>query len=200
MAKIADLWEHHDWSSAEYAKQWAEGQDPKEREREEPFRLMTEVIPYPKDAPITILDLGSGPGALCKFLLGYFTNAKGVCHDGSDAMIKLGQRRLADFKDRVGHVQADFSHRGWSEKIGGSFEAVVSSIAIHNVRAYDTIQSIYSEAHSLLKPGGCFLNFDRMRPSLDDQLKWLREIGFDNVKCFWDSPKRALIGGFKKKN
>ena len=200
MAKIADLWEHHDWSSAEYAKRWAEGQDPKEAEREEPFRLMTEVIPYPKDAPIALLDLGSGPGALCQFLLGHFANAKAVCHDGSDEMIKLGQARMAELKNRVRHVQADFSHQGWSEKIGGPFEAVVSSIAIHNVRAYETIQSIYGEALSLLKPGGCFLNFDRMKPSRDEQLKWLRELGFENVQCFWQSPKRSLIGGFKKKS
>ena len=200
MAKIADLWEHHDWSSAEYAKRWAEGQDPKEAERAEPFRLMTEVIPYPKNAPIALLDLGSGPGALSKFLLGHFTHAKAVCHDGSDEMIKLGQTRMAELKDRVRHVQADFSHRGWSEKIGGSFEAVVSSIAIHNVRAYETIQAIYGEALSLLKPGGCFLNFDRMKPSRDEQLNWLKELGFENVQCFWDSPKRALIGGFKKQN
>ena len=199
MATIADLWEHHDWSSAEYAKQWAEGQDPKEAERAEPFRLMTEIIPHAKDAPITILDLGSGPGALCKFLLGHFSKAKAVCHDGSDAMITLGQTRLADLKDRVRHVQADFSSPGWSKKIDGPFEAVVSSIAIHNVRAYETIQAIYGEVLSLLKPGGCFLNFDRMRPSRDEQLQWLKELGFQNVQCFWDSPKRALIGGFRKK-
>lgn len=200
MAKIADLWEHHDWSSAEYVNRWAQGQDPKEAERKEPFRLMAVAIPYPKDASIALLDLGSGYGALCQFLLGYFPNAKAVCHDGSDEMIKLGESRMAGLKDRVRHVQADFSHRGWSEKIGGPFEAVVSSIAIHNVRAYETIQSIYGEAFSLVKPGGCFLNFDRMKPSLDEQLKWLREIGFDNVQSFWDDPKRALIGGFKKKS
>ncbi len=199
MAKIADLWEHHDWSSAEYAKRWAKGQDPKEAQRQEPFRLMTEVIPHPKDAAITILDLGSGPGALAKFLLGHFVNAKGVCHDGSDEMIKLGQTRLAELKNRVSHVQADFSHPGWSKKIGGSFEAVVSSIAIHNVRAYETIQSIYGEALLLLKPGGCFLNFDRMKPNTEEQLKWLEAAGFENVQCFWESPKRSLIGGFKKK-
>jgi hypothetical protein len=115
-------------------------------------------------------------------------------------MIKLGQARMAGLEDRVSHVQADFSHGGWSAKIGGSFEAVVSSIAIHNVRAYETIQSIYGESFSLLKPGGCFLNFDRMKPSRDEQLEWLRAIGFENVQCFWYSPKRALIGGFKKKN
>jgi hypothetical protein len=68
------------------------------------------------------------------------------------------------------------------------------------VRAYETIQSIYGETLSLLKPGGCFLNFDRMKPSRDEQLKWLRELGYENVQCFWDSPKRALIGGFKKKS
>jgi hypothetical protein len=50
-----------------------------------------------------------------------------------------------------------------------------------------------------VKPGGCFLNFDRMTPSLKDQIKWLRDAGFENVKAFWDGGRRALVGGFKEK-
>jgi hypothetical protein len=74
----------------------------------------------------------------------------------------------------------------------------VSSIAIHNVRSPDIIRAIYGETFSLVKAGGCFLNFDRMTPSLEEQMKWLREAGYENVKSFWDSGRRALLGGFKK--
>jgi hypothetical protein len=38
----------------------------------------------------------------------------------------------------------------------GSFDAVVSSIAIHNVRQHEIIRSIYGETVTLLKAGGCF--------------------------------------------
>jgi len=81
--------------------------------------------------------------------------------------------------------------------VDGPFEAAVSSIAIHNVRSHDTIRSIYGEIFSLVAAGGCFLNFDRMTPSMNEQLKWLREAGFKNVRCFRHSGRRALIGGFK---
>ena len=80
----------------------------------------------------------------------------------------------------------------------GPFDAVVSSIAIHNVRSPETIRSIYDEAFSLVKYGGCFLNFDRMTPSQKDQLAWLKEAGFSHVKCFWDGGRRALVGGYKE--
>ena len=45
--------------------------------------------------------------------------------------------------------------------------------------------------------GGCFLNFDRMTPSLHEQLKWLRDAGFVDVKCLWHDGRGALVAGFK---
>jgi hypothetical protein len=113
-------------------------------------------------------------------------------------MAELGRKRMAALKKRVKYVLSDLSKPGWSTKIDGPFEAVVSSIAIHNVRSHDIIRSIYGEIFSLVRPGGCFLNFDRMTPSLDQQLKWLRDAGFDSAKCFWDGGRRALLGGFRQ--
>jgi hypothetical protein len=37
-----------------------------------------------------------------------------------------------------------------------------------------------------------------MTPSVHEQLKWLRDAGFENVQRFWDGGKRAIVGGFKK--
>ena len=75
------------------------------------------------------------------------------------------------FKGRVKFIQSDLSKPGWSKKLKGPFDAVVSSIAIHNVREHATIRSIYGETFDLLNPGGCFLNLDRMRPSVNEQLE-----------------------------
>ena len=60
-------------------------------------------------------------------------------------MAKLGRKRMKDLKGRVKYVLCDFSKPGWSRKIKGPFDAVVSSIAIHNVRSPDIIRAIYSE-------------------------------------------------------
>jgi len=198
MAKLLDPWDHHDWSSRKYVSQWAERQDDREVDREETFRLMAKILPYDKQDPFDILDLGAGYGALAQFLLHHFSNAKAVCQDGSTEMAKLGRARMKPLKKRCTYILSDFSKPGWSRKIKGSFDAVVSSIAIHNVRSPDIIRSIYAETFSLVKTGGCFLNFDRMTPSRDEQLSWLKEAGFADVKCFWDGGRRAVVGGNRK--
>ena len=72
MAKISDPLGHHDWESSDYVSRWAERQDEREVDRQEPFRVMAETIPYEKKAAIKILDLGAGYGALTQFLLQHF--------------------------------------------------------------------------------------------------------------------------------
>lgn len=198
MAKIADPWDHHDWDSTAYVTDWATRQDQRESERREIFQLIARTLPYKKSAPIRILDLGAGYGALSRFLLGSFPNATAVCQDGSEAMAKLGRKRMARLRGRFKYALSDLSKPGWSRKLKGPFDAVVSSIAIHNVRSHDAIRAIYRETFPLLKKDGCFLNFDRMTPSLKEQIKWLKAAGFENVECFWDGGRRAIVGGFRK--
>jgi tRNA (cmo5U34)-methyltransferase len=197
MAKLADPWGHHDWESADYVSQWAERQKGRESDRQEAFAALAAALPFKKDAAIKILDVGAGYGGLAMYLLARFPNATAVCQDGSQAMADLGRERMKVFAGRVGYVIADFSAPGWSRKMTDRFETAVSSIAIHNVRDTQTIQRIYADIFPLVKPGGCFLNFDRMRPSLEEQLEYLKKAGFDGVKCFWQGEKRAVIGGFR---
>lgn len=106
-------------------------------------------------------------------------------------------KRMKDLEGRFAYVICDFSKPGWSKKLTGPFEAIVSSIAIHNVSSPKIIRAIYEEIFLLITAGGCFLNFDRVHSALEDQLKWLRGAGFKNVNCFWKSDRRAVFGGFK---
>jgi cyclopropane fatty-acyl-phospholipid synthase-like methyltransferase len=197
MAKLTDPWDHHDWSSKEYVFAWAERQDEREVDREEIFRLIARTLSEDPRAALTILDLGAGYGAVAQFLLEHFPNAQAVCQDGSAEMAKLGRKRMDHLKGRFDYILCDFSKPGWSRKIKGPFDAVVSAIAIHNVRSPEIIQSIYRETFSLIKTCGCFLNLDRMTPSQEGQLTWLKQAGFSNVRCFWDGGRRALVGGYK---
>ncbi len=190
--------DNHDWTSSEYVSHWAEGQDRKEALRQEAFRVMAQTIPFDKGLPIKILDVGAGYGALTQFLLNHFSNGTAVCQDGSQEMAKLGHERMAAYEGRFTYIQCDFSKIGWSRNITGPFEAVVSAIAIHNVRDPKVMQSIYEEILPLLKNGGCFLNFDRPRPPFEEQLMWLRQAGYVDVDCFWKDETRGVFGGFKR--
>lgn len=188
----------HDWDSAEYVSNWAKDQDRKEADRQKPFSLLADTVPYDKTEPITILDLGAGYGALTRFLLERFPNATAVCQDGSEQMANLGRERMKDLSGRFAYVITDFGRHGWSKLVPGPFEAIVSSIAIHNVGSPNIIRGIYEDAYPLVKPGGCFLNFDRHHPPIEEQMKWLRGAGFKDVRRFWQDPNRALFGGFKE--
>jgi len=198
MAKLVDPWDHHDWSSQQYVNQWAEGQDKREVEREEIFRLIARTLSDKSHAALTILDLGAGYGALTQFLLKHFPNSTALCQDGSEEMAKLGRERMEHLTGRFDYVLCDFSKPGWRQKIKGTFDAVVSAIAIHNVRSPEIIKSIYAETFLLVKTGGLFLNFDRMTPSKEDQLAWLQDAGFRDVRCLWDGGRRALVGGYRR--
>jgi len=187
----------HNWTSSEYVSKWAKGQDPKEIKRQEAFSLLADTIPYEKSAPIKILDMGAGYGALTKFLLERFPNATAICQDGSEEMAKLGRERMKHLTGRFEYVLCDFGKHGWSKLVPGPFEAIVSSIAIHNVGSPNNIRGIYEDTYTLVKPGGCFLNFDRPRPPWEDQMQWLRGAGFKDVRNFWHDADRAVFGGFK---
>ena len=197
MVKIVDPWDHHDWSSQQYVNQWAQGQDKREVEREEIFRLIARTLSEDPQAHLKILDLGAGYGALTQFLLTHFPKASALCQDGSEEMAKLGRQRMEHLTERFDYVLCDFSKPGWRQKIDGSFDAVVSAIAIHNVRSPEIIKSIYEETYLLVKSGGSFLNFDRMTPSKEDQLAWLQEAGFSHVQCLWDGGRRALVSAYR---
>ena len=188
----------HDWHSSEYVSSWAEKQDRQESDRQQQFRLLAEAIQYDKTLPIKILDVGADYGALTQFLLKYFSNATAVCQDGSEEMIVLGRQRMADLTGRFDYILCDFSRHGWSQLITGPFEAVVSSIAIHNVGSPNIIRGSYDDILPLVKSGGCFLNYDLTLVPLEDQLKWLTQAGFEAVSVIWKDEKRALFGGFKK--
>ncbi len=155
----------HDWHSKEYVEEWAKRQDKAETGRAEQFQIVADILPFGKNDSFTFLDIGAGYGALTLFLLKKFPKAKAVCQDGSEQMAKLGAVRMSKFKSRVNYALSDFSKPGWSKVLHGPFDAVVSSIAIHNVGDPNIIQAIYEDTYPLVKQSGCFINADLIFPS-----------------------------------
>ncbi len=60
------------------------------------------------------------------------------------------------------------------------------------MRVPDTIKDIYREVFPLVRPGGSFLNLDRVVPSIGKQIRWLISAGLEDADCYWKGTRRAL--------
>ncbi len=152
--------DHHDWHSPEYVDDWVRRSREDDARRTRRFQLMADLVPFPRDAAIRILDVGAGYGPVTGFMLESFPNARVVAHDYSGEMLRHARAILAPFGDRVTFHTADLLSDDWAKECEGPYEAVVSSIAIHNLQSAPRIRQLYAEICSLVRDGGCFLNID----------------------------------------
>lgn len=152
--------DRHDWHSAHYVQEWVSRSLADDDRRAPRFRLMADLIPFPAGAAIRILDVGAGYGALTRVMLESFPNAAVVAHDYSSEMLLHARKGLASYGKRVEYHVADLFSPDWLKGAGGPFQAVVSSLCIHNLQSAPRIAQIYREIQQALAPGGCFLNID----------------------------------------
>jgi release factor glutamine methyltransferase len=77
-----------------------------------------------KQAALSILDLGTGTGAILAALLSELPNAKGVAVDRSEAALRVARENFCNLSldRRVSYIQSD-----WASAIGGTFDLVVSN-------------------------------------------------------------------------
>jgi tRNA (cmo5U34)-methyltransferase len=207
-----------EWTSAEHVQHYLGRADEYPRRAEGESVLLEHV---PRSAR-RILDLGTGDGRLLALLRTDRLEMQGVGLDFSQLMLDTAHRRFAD-DERIELVEHDLAE---PLPALGRFDAVVSSMAIHHLE-HERKRSLYAEVFELLEPDGTFANFEHVAspshrlhvaffeaigeplehedPSdrlldVETQLRWLRELGFDDVDCYWKWLEVALLIGVKPAN
>jgi SAM-dependent methyltransferase len=172
---------HHDWHSREYVGEWIRDYEGRLEARRPQLDLLAALIPHAPDAPIRILDLGGGWGPVTRHVLERFPAASAVLLDYSEVMLEEASRRLAHLAGRVRLVQGDLSAPGAVARAAGEggpdgapFDAVVSSLCIHNLRPTERVPALFGEVRAALAPGGCFLDVDLMGSTPELQRAWHR--------------------------
>ena len=186
--------------------------------RTEGEAVLLEFIPQEVER---ILDLGTGDGRLLALLRIDRRNAEGIALDFSPTMLAAARERFrGDEKIQVVEHNLDNSLPEL-----GRFDVIVSSFAIHHC-ADERKRALYSEIYAALSPGGIFCNLEHVAPptaeiharflrslgitedeedpsnklvSVETQVQWLREIGFQDVDCHWKWLELALLGGTKRR-
>jgi tRNA (cmo5U34)-methyltransferase len=201
------------WASREHALDYL-GRADSIPHRVEGESTLLEFIP-----PTTkrILDLGTGDGRLLALIKLEHPDTTAMAVDFSPAMLEAARRRFS--VDRWVTVSAHNLEDPLPEF--GSFDAVVSSFAIHHL-IHERKRALYAEIYARLNPGGVFCNLEHVAsptpqlheeflsrigsttetedPSnrlldLEVQLGWLRELGFRDVDCHWKWRELALLAG-----
>ena len=202
-----------DWSSPEQAINYLSRAD-KIPHRTEGESVLLEEIPT---GAKNILDIGAGNGRLLDLCLLKCKNAFGTALDFSQTMLDSLHDKYQS-NEKINIVEHDLNDPLPFE--AESFDAVVSSFAIHHVddnRKY----RLYNEVWQVLQTGGIFCNLEHVSSptenlhkiffeklgaeedssnkliDVETQLKWLREIGFEDVDCYWKWRELALIIGKK---
>jgi tRNA (cmo5U34)-methyltransferase len=142
--------------------------------RADQLTTLTELLPWPREATLDLLDLGAGFGALTERILARYPRATITCVDGSAEMLALARKRLAPHGYRVRLQLANLASDSWGTGIAGSFAGAVSALAIHHLEDARK-RELYREIFDRLAPGGLFLNNDLVAvpPALKQQYETL---------------------------
>jgi cyclopropane fatty-acyl-phospholipid synthase-like methyltransferase len=205
----------NEWTKADHAEAYLARMKDIPHRSEGEQTLLSEVPARSK----RVLDLGCGNGHLLSMVLAHCPGATGVGLDFSPTMIQQARDRFAG-NDRVTLVEHNMD-RPLPDL--GMFDCVVSSFAIHHCDDARKRQ-LYGEIWSLLEPEGVFCNLEHVASSserihdrfveamgltrgeedpsnklldVQTQLKWLQQIGFEDVDCHWKWRELALIAGRK---
>jgi tRNA (cmo5U34)-methyltransferase len=165
--------DHHDWTSDTYVEEWVNRQQAEDSTRAERFQFMCDLLPFPNEAKVTILDVGAGYGPVSKFLLDQYPNATCIAQDGSEPMLERARHLMAHYGVRFKTHLSDLFDANWLPQQFGPFDAAVSSSCLHNLRDFKRVQEIYHDIYSNLKLDGVFLNLDLVNaPSLGLQRRY----------------------------
>jgi tRNA (cmo5U34)-methyltransferase len=206
----------NEYATAEHALKYLSRAD-RIPHRTEGEAVLLEFIPQKVER---ILDLGTGDGRLLALLRIDRREAKGVALDFSPTMLEAARDRFrTDDKVQVVEHNLDAPLPDL-----GQFDVIVSSFAIHHCTD-ERKRELYSEILNALTPGGIFCNLEHVAPgsaglharflravgiteaeedpsnkllSVETQVQWLREIGFQDVDCHWKWLELALFGGSKE--
>lgn len=204
------------WDTPEHALAYL-GRADKIPHRTEGEATLLEFLPRPLRR---VLDLGSGDGRLLALVQLARPEAQAVALDFSESMLDRVRERFAH--DRCVEVVEHNLDTPLPRELG-AFDAVVSSFAIHHL-THERKRALFAEVFIALSAGGVFANLEHVDSSsaalhdeflaaidvqrgtedpsnkllgMQQQLDWLRSVGFEDVDCQWKWRELALLVGRK---
>jgi len=148
------------WANPEFSRGYVDNADVFIVERQ---RMLTVLQSYyghfvKDDTRKDILDLGCGDGIVTGEIIEAGGPISATLVDGSEDMLSKARERLAGLPD-ANYIHASFQELLRDNLLEGPYDFIVSSLAIHHL-TLDEKTALFKKAHSLVEPGGRFVNID----------------------------------------
>ena len=136
-------------------------------------KRVVDLVNFPGNKKLNILDLGIGTGETSLDLLRKFPNAKIKGIDISQNMIRQGQIRLKDYSTRVKFEILDMASFVIEQK---RFDSCVAVLSIHHLNSNEK-QKLFVKISKSLKENGIFvigdiIKFDTPRETNEKEIGW----------------------------
>jgi SAM-dependent methyltransferase len=199
----------HDFFDPAYVKHWTESISRYRPERKRLFEAFAAEAARITKAPLSVFELGCGPGFLAEALLQNCRIARYTLIDFSPEMLELSRSRLARFKERTVFFQLDFKKNNWTAALPADFDLVVSLQAVHELRHASRIPKLYAQLFNLLVPGGSLLicgHVNSSSPSahraahfmtVKEHLATFQEVGFIRAREICPAADLSLMAAEK---
>ncbi len=165
--------ERSEWKNRGSALEFIENADIYILERYKLLEIMKSLYNHflaDQNKPIKMLELGCGDGRITHELSKVDNNLEGTLIDGSVDMIENAKKRLEPYQG-LKFIQITFQELIKSDLLTADFDFVVSSLAIHHLKA-EQKESLFKYIYDNLNLGGFFLNIDVVRATSVDLEKW----------------------------
>jgi len=147
------------------------------------YRAAIDLIRFPHDSRLKVLDLGAGTGLMAAFIAYSFPQARITMVDISSEMLERARARFELGGERFRFEVSDYGVDPIQEK----YDAVVSALSIHHLSDGQK-RSLFDRIHGALNDGGVFINAEQFRGATPERdrfhhERWItrvRELGVDD--------------------
>jgi tRNA (cmo5U34)-methyltransferase len=152
--------------------------------------LMMDLLPFPREAAIRVLDMGAGPGVLSGLLLEKYPKAEAHLMDLAENMLVSARNNLAQFGSRATFQQGDFS----LDDFGSGYDLILSGLAIHHLD-HPVKRALFDRLYASLRSGGLLLIRDIVCGETETQTALYERLWCDYIRSM-SADERAVMNRY----
>ncbi|ATU45383.1 class I SAM-dependent methyltransferase [Acinetobacter junii] len=176
------------------AFEWQKTANVKRPWRKDFFTYYSDLIAQRKLDKCHVLELGSGPGFLGRYLLSQLPNIEYTAFDFSEVMHQLAQEKLNVIeRSRATYLIGNFKEPDWQDTLDQKYDFIIIHQALHELRHKRHAENFHKIVKTLLKPKATYLvcdhlcapnamQNDQLYMNKQEHLDALRQASFQKIK------------------